>query len=357
MSSHGFGAAELEAARAPLERASTLPTRAYTDPAFFARERERIFAREWIAVARLEQVAAAGDFVAKSVAGEPIVIVRGQDGRVRALSRVCRHRSALLVEGAGRADTLECPYHRWAYGLDGKLLAAPLMPGARDFERSEIRLPEYRVEIWGGFIYVNLDREAAPLGPCIAPLARELAGLSLEDLRIARTLEFDSPWNWKVLVDNFMESYHHLGPHRATLLPLFPAADTYAVESDGPWALLVNPPQQGDVGTLLVANIFPCHLFALFPDHGFWYELELESAFRFALRIHALVPQSWLEDPAKAPEIDAIVGGLEHVHREDIAICDSVWRGLRSQAAAPGRYSPLERALWQFNQWWLARVA
>jgi phenylpropionate dioxygenase-like ring-hydroxylating dioxygenase large terminal subunit len=357
MTKQSLEPAELEATRAKLEQASSLPTRAYTDAAVFALERERIFAREWLAVARLEQVEAAGDYLAKTIAGEPIVVVRGQDGRVRALSRVCRHRSALLVEGAGHADTLECPYHRWIYALDGKLLATPLMQGARGFERSAFCLPEYRVETWGGFVYVNLDPDAEPLAPRLAPLAHELAALALEELRVARTLEFDSPWNWKVLVDNFMESYHHLCPHRETLLPIYPAADTYAVDSDGPWALLVNPSKQPDFATLLVANVFPCQLFALLRDHGFWYELEIESADRFALRIHALVPQAWLDDPAKAGEIDALCAGLELVHRQDIAICESVWRGLKARSAAPGRYSPLEKALWQFNQWWLARVA
>jgi len=357
VTSRAFERAELESARAPLERATTLPVRAYTDPAIFAREQERVFAREWIALARQEQLAAPGDYVARTLAGEPILIVRGRDGRVRALSRVCRHRSALLAEGSGHVDTFECPYHRWVYGLDGRLLGTPLMQGTSDFDRSQICLPEYRVETWGGFVFVNLDPDAPPLAPRLETLRGSLESASLEGLCVARTLEFDSPWNWKVLVDNFMESYHHLGPHRATLLPIYPAADTHATDSDGPWALLVNPTEQAGLGTLLVANIFPCSLFAVLGDHGFWYELAVESAVRFTLRIHVLVPQPWLDDPAKAAEIEAIGAGLELVHREDIGICDSVWHGLQSRAAAPGRYSRLEKALWQFSQWWLARVA
>lgn len=334
----------------------TLPVRSYTDPAIFALERERIFAREWLALARLEQVARPGDYVSKSIAGEPVVIARGHDGLLRALSRICRHRSALLVDGSGRADTFECRYHRWVYGLDGKLRSAPLMQGASEFEPSAICLPEYRVETWAGFVFVNLDSNAAPLAPSLTSLARALVDLPLEDLRVARTISFDSPWNWKVLADNFMESYHHLGPHEGTLLPIYPAAGTFAVDADGPWALLVNPSKHPEFGTLYVANVFPCQLFALLTDHGFWYELEVEAADRFVLRIHTLVPQGWLDDPAKASEIDALCAGADLVHREDIGVCESVWRGLQSHAAAPALHSTLEKALGQFNQWWSARI-
>src|SRR5512139_2237819 len=124
----------------PFARASTLPPRCYVDPAFYEREVESIFRREWHCVARVDQLPEPGSYLAFDLVGEPLVAVRDLEGRLRVLSRVCRHRWMPVVEGRGRARSFQCPYHRWTYGLDGALLGAPEMDRSEGFERARCRL-------------------------------------------------------------------------------------------------------------------------------------------------------------------------------------------------------------------------
>src|SRR5690606_33194072 len=131
------------------------------------------------------------------VAGEPLLIVRGKDGAVRALSAVCRHRWMLLGNGAESSGTIACPYHKWTYALDGSLMAAPLMDKAEGFSREDCALPSFACEIWNGFIFVNLSGDAEPLAQSLAPLAAEFAPWKMDEMEIAGRIEFDQPYNWK----------------------------------------------------------------------------------------------------------------------------------------------------------------
>ena len=212
----------------PFDEAVTLAPRAYADPEFIDWKLERVFRREWISVGRVEEVAAVGDYFALDLFGEPMVVVRGDDDRLRAFSAVCRHRGMPVVSGAGNRRTFQCPYHLWTYSLDGRMRGAPGMDGVAGFDRAQCGLPEIRSEIWGGWIFVNFDADAAPLSDSIAPLTAELAPFRLADFRATEATIYDLPWNWKVMVDNFMESYHHMAIHPDTLQPLFPALGTYA---------------------------------------------------------------------------------------------------------------------------------
>ena len=159
--------------------ATTLAPRSYTDPAHYDREVERIFRREWIAVAREDQVPRPGHYVAFDLLGEPLVAVRGGDGEVRVLSRVCRHRWMPIVErGVGRRSAFQCPYHLWTYALDGHLVGAPEMDRTPGFDRTACRLPALRVELWQGWVFANFDPDAAPLAPRLAGLERAIAQLA-----------------------------------------------------------------------------------------------------------------------------------------------------------------------------------
>ncbi len=364
--------AAIAAARAPLERASTLPPDCYTDPDFFREEVEKIFRREWICVGRLDQVTNPGDYFSAEVAGEPLVIVRGRDGELRALSRVCRHRSMLIVEGAGNRKSFQCPYHLWTYGLDGRLSGAPFMDRTERFDRTTCHLPEAKLEIWEGWVFVNLDPDAEPLGPRLEPLRRVIEPYRLSEAVTVEPLVYESPWNWKVMVENFSESYHHTGIHSSSLQPIVPGGGTYAEDSHGPYLLLRNPAKEG--GKLLsglpvieglpdalhreflVAVAFPSHLLALFADQCNWFQMEIDSFDHFRLKIHLLVPPATLDDPENKPAIENLRAAIDAINQEDIVANQGVWRGLRSPRAEPGRYSHLEKALWQFNQYLLDRV-
>ena len=352
----------MSAATKPLERAETLAPRRYTDPECYAREVDAIFRRSWICFGREDWLAAAGDYFAFERFGEPLVALRDAAGAVRVFSNVCRHRWHRVAEGRGNARALQCKYHLWSYGLDGQLLGAPQMERSAGFERERCRLPELRVEHWHGFLYLSFDPDAAPLAPQLAGLERHVGPYQPERMRSLVPLEYDSPWNWKVMIENFMESYHVPSVHPETLEPGFPGVATWGEDSDGPWAVLHNPTRNGSAGPslfpvtpglsdaqcadFLVCCAFPLHLFAAQPDSLAWYEIVPHTAQHFTLRVHVCVPEGVSDEQA-----ETLRAFVDAVHREDIQVCTSVQGGLRSRLAAPGRLSHLEKCIWQFHDW------
>jgi phenylpropionate dioxygenase-like ring-hydroxylating dioxygenase large terminal subunit len=357
-------AVEVRMAHAPdsLERAETLEPSCYTSPAFYAREVEAIFRRTWLCFGREDWLPNPGDYFAFERLGEPLVAVRDAAGAVRVLSNVCRHRWHRVAEGRGNARALQCKYHLWSYGLDGRLLGAPQMGRAAGFDRASCRLPELRVETWRGFLFMSFDANAAPLAPQLEGLDRHVAPYQPERMRSLAPLEYDSPWNWKVMIENFMESYHVTSIHPETLEPGFPGEVTWGEDSDGPWAVLHNPTRSGEPfasglpvtpglsdaqrADFLVCCAFPLLLFAAQPDSLAWYELLPHGPEHFTLRVHVCVP------PGVSDDDGALLRGfVDAVHQEDIRACTRVQQGLRSRFAARGRLSHLEKCVWQFQRW------
>jgi choline monooxygenase len=156
-----------------LSRATTLPARWYIDPAFLGLETERIFRRTWQPVGYVNQVSKPGDYFACDIAGEPLLIIRDAEGRLRALSNVCRHRASTIATSHGNCGTLRCPYHGWTYGLDGRLLGQPEFEGVEDWDRSAVSLPGFRVETWGPFVFVNLDACGPPLADVLGDIPQK----------------------------------------------------------------------------------------------------------------------------------------------------------------------------------------
>jgi phenylpropionate dioxygenase-like ring-hydroxylating dioxygenase large terminal subunit len=363
----------IEPSLAPLARASTLPPSCYVDPAFWQLELERIFRREWLCIGRVDQLARAGDYFAFELLGEPLVAVRGDDGEIRVLSSVCRHRWMPVALGRGNRRSFQCPYHLWTYALDGRLLGAPEMQRAEGFERADCRLPALRVETWLGWIFACFDPNAAPLAPRLEGLRRVIEPYAPEEMRTGEPLVFEHEWNWKVMVENFVESYHHAGTHRDTLQPLVPASGTYADDADGPYAVLHNPTKGGvpmpasfreprplsdeQRARFVVGAVFPCHLFSVQSGSLVWYLLEPRGPNRFALRIYPCVPPAAPGDADHAGHVEGLRTFLDVIHRQDIGACEGVWRGLQSRLAAPGRLSHLEKAIWQLARFVVERVS
>jgi phenylpropionate dioxygenase-like ring-hydroxylating dioxygenase large terminal subunit len=352
--------AQLAPARRPLAQAHTLPAAAFRSPAVYAREVERLFRRQWLCVAREEQLRAPGDYRCVDLLGEKLVLVRGRDGRVRALSRVCRHRAAEIVQGSGNASTFVCPYHAWAYHLDGRLAGAPLADRIAGFDPAACHLPELRSECWEGFVFVSFDDGAPALGPQLAPLSRLLAPYAVADRVAWETTRYASAFNWKVLVDNFMEAYHHVATHRDTLQPLFPAADSHVPDNAGPYSLLVMPPRgassEGAALPLVAAVVYPFHLFAATGESLAWYQIVPERHDRFTLHITSCFAPEQLADADGAARARGLHAFTRQVHEQDVAACEAVWSGLASPSFETGRLSDLEKAIWQFNQWWTERM-
>src|SRR5262250_755076 len=169
--------------RAPLSEAATIPAPWYVDARIADLEIQNVFSKTWQVIGRTDQVEKAGDFITFTLAGEPIVAVRGSDGQLRAFYNVCRHHAAKVVtEPCGSAAILHCPYHGWNYGLDGSLKGMPEFDGVKNFERQENGLVPIKVETWEAFVLVNLDPEAEPLQDFLAGLVQRCAPLGLGKL-------------------------------------------------------------------------------------------------------------------------------------------------------------------------------
>ncbi|GAA1850842.1 aromatic ring-hydroxylating dioxygenase subunit alpha [Pseudonocardia ailaonensis] len=358
--------------------ARTMPAGVYTSEEFHAFEQEAIFAREWLCLGHVSQVPAEGDYVTISVGDEPLIVVRDKGGEIRVMSAICQHRAYPVLEDGekGNAKQFRCGYHYWAYGLDGRLVAAPEMTRTCPIAelRAETRLPQLKVEIWYGMIFANMDPDAAPLAPTLAKLAPEMEAYDVAHLRAINPLEYpDQPWNWKGMHENALEPYHtsfvHMGYH--DVAPASMAEFTEWDDTDGqimhptnyryidagfnPTGRAVLPILPGlDEARrtrIMFASVLPTVFFAFSPDQVFYFLITPESAGRMTLRMAWLFPESSLKSPGFdwAFEMQNAVNDV--INNQDITTNKRMQDGQRSRFARRGRYSWQEGTLPQMNRW------
>jgi len=361
-----FSEEALARALRPLAEAATLPSEAFTSDVVYAREVETAFRGQWLCVGREDQVASAGDFLCVDLLGERLVVVRGKDDEIRVLSRICRHRGAELIAGRGSTRSFSCPYHAWTYHLDGQLGGAPQMEGVASFDRADFGLTHFKSSSWEGFLFVNLDGKAAPLGESLAPLSDFISHYGIAGKKSYETATFESPFNWKVLVDNFMEAYHHIATHRNTLQPTLPGERSWTPDNEGPYSILVMPgkdapdardkPDGSDPAMLLACVVYPFHLFAVSEHSTVWYQLFPRAHDDFTLKIFACFSDDDHESASREELVEMTGKILTAIHLEDIDACEATWAGLNTPTYSQGRLSLLEKTIWQFNQWWAEKV-
>ena len=228
-------------AKAPLAEASTISAPWYVDERIAELERQTVFSRTWQVLGRTDQVEKSGQFVTGTVAGEPIVAVRGNDGVLRAFYNVCRHHAAAVVtEACGQASILHCPYHGWNYGLDGALKGMPEFEGVKNFERKDNGLVPVKVDTWEKFVFVNLDPQAAPLNEFLGGLVKRTAPLGISKLHYFSTKVYDIHCNWKVFVDNYLDGGYHV-PHLHKGLNSVLDYKQYTIENEDRYSLQSSP--------------------------------------------------------------------------------------------------------------------
>src|SRR5216684_4949159 len=195
----------------PLERARTIPSLWYFDPAIYAAECRAVFGDTWQLVGRADQLAEPGSFFTADIAGEPIAVVRDNEGVVRAFYNVCRHRAArVLCEPQGKATRLRCRYRGWTYDLTGRLRGTPEFEGVAEFRKEEQGLAELAVDTWGSLVCVRNNLTTEPLADFLAPLPARTASLGLDQLRFVERREYQIACNWKVFVDNYLDGGYHV---------------------------------------------------------------------------------------------------------------------------------------------------
>ncbi len=314
------------------------------------REQEKVLWASWVSVARCEDLAQPGDFVSFRHAGEPIVATRGKDGALRAFSNVCRHRGTTLVEGCGRANALQCPYHLWTYDLRGRLVGSPGMDDVAGFERAAHALPELAVDTWGGWVFVHLDREAPPLLEALPHLEKTYPGAYLERLvRIGRT-RCQQAVNWKIVVENFIESYHHAGTHPESLQAPYPYQQIHEVDNHGEaWSAIEHEPALAGLEPFAVPSVYPTHLFAIVrPAAVTWFRLEIPSHDQVDIDIELLVVPELAGQDGLAESQLAVV---DAINAEDVGMNRRTFEGLQSRFAVMGPLSPYEEGVRRFRAW------
>jgi len=205
-------------------KAFTMPGAFYTSKALLELECEQLFRKKWVCLGREEEIPRIGDYLATELVGEPIILIRTNQNKLKALSNVCRHRGMPLVEGQGSLKTLTCPYHAWTYDLNGKLLRAPGVDEHHNDFIQNCCLPEFQSQIWHGFIFVNLDPEAPSFleSETVRQIEPMVKHMHIEDMQLLFSEEQEWDANWKCLVENFLEGYHLSTVHRKTLHPYTP---------------------------------------------------------------------------------------------------------------------------------------
>jgi len=206
------------------QQARTMCATYYTSPEFLELEKETLFRQQWICVGHEGEIPRPGDYFTTDLVDEQLLVARDRDANIRVLSNVCRHRGNIVAQGAGNAARFVCGYHAWSYGLDGKLLTAPLMEGARQLDKANCRLPQFPSEIWRGFIFVNLEGGARPLKEALQDTEPYLRNYHPEQRHFLYGAEEVWATNWKCLTENFMEGYHLSPTHAKTLHAITPTA-------------------------------------------------------------------------------------------------------------------------------------
>jgi len=333
-------------ADANLSEASTIPSSWYVDSRIAELEDNAVFSKTWQMVGRVEQVEKPGQFVTASVAGEPIVVVRGNDGVLRGFYNVCRHHAAAVVtEPCGHASLLHCPYHGWNYGLDGSLKGMPEFDGVKNFERQQNGLVPVKAETWEKFVFVNLDAEAVPLRDFLGGLVQRVAPLGVSKLHYFDTRAYDIRCNWKVFVDNFLDGGYHV-PHLHKGLSSVLDYKEYTIENEDRYCLQSSP---------MVASNEHAATGATRKGDRAWYFWQypnlMINCYEGYMDTNLVLPVDvdhcrvifdfYFADVSGARREyneQSVAVGLR-VQDEDLGICEAVQRGLKSRAYGAGRLS------------------
>jgi glycine betaine catabolism A len=359
-------------ARSETSFTSTLPGRYYYDPAIYEREQERIFSHIWVCVGRAETFSQVGAYQTVTVGQESIIVVRNKDGMLNAFLNVCRHRGArLCTEAMGQLKgSIQCRYHAWTYGLDGRLIGAPNVLNDEQFNRLAFGLIPVALEIWEGLIWLNLADQPSSLAiqvhePIVErfgsyePLTRYTIG----ELKVGKTIIYDIRANWKLVLENFMECYHcgPMHPELCWLLPGFKSGKSYgdgdaAKLAEGVEAFTITgkasrPPLPGllpqDLRRYYGIVLMPNVLLNLLDDHVVIHTLHPDGPAR------TRVTCDWLFDPAVIahPDFDPMdaVEIFDIVNRQDWEVCELTQLSMTSKAfRSGGVYVPAERHIRAF---------
>jgi len=355
----------------PLRRA------AYTDATVFCAEREKVFAGGWIALLFDHELPDPGDQIPLEAAGLPLVAVRDRTGQVRVFHNVCRHRASLVVPVRVRGQpAMRCPYHGWAYGLDGALRATPLWDGQRvtnpaALDRAQRGLREVRCGVWNDVIWIDLSGTAHALDDFVAPLTRLWQSYDMTTLRLAHYETGQIDANWKLAIEASIENYHEPFVHEKLPARLDTTQPTFSEVADGAMFGFVT---EADAALRSDTPLVPlrdatakrsdnlCYLFPNGQQNLFgglavrtiWVPLGID---RCEWRTSWYLVGDAADDDAHRPARDAMVAFWQQLRVEDKRAIEWMQRGRASPVADDLLLSPFwERSIASFHALWRARM-
>ena len=355
----------------PLGDAKSAPTRFYTDPAVFKAEVDHIHMKSWFFAGRVEEVAKPGDFKALDSVGGPVLLVRGEDEVLRAFANVCRHRASILMEGCGNARNLTCPYHAWNYRLDGTLAGAPGMREVPKFEKPPHGLIPIRMEVWEGSVFLNYDDSAPGLMTHLGNMPELVGSHRLGDMVKTWHYEIETKCNWKLLLENAMETYHTgivhaatVGAQRSVSFPTQGNWHVIQVQANRSIAVLGQEPpfppieglsEQARKGTFFTV-IEPTVQFVFAQDCAWWLAVRPISVDRSVLSVGGCFPRAYTELPDFEERAAPYYKRWEAVALEDVDILQKQQIGLSSCLARPGPLSWRDDMVLAMNRWVMAQL-
>lgn len=371
---HFFSREEIRAIREGVNGVhGWIPPRFYYNEEIYQWEVEHILKKQWLCVGRQEQAPLPGDYFTVRMFDEPMVIVRGKDHKLRALINVCQHRFAQIVnDGRGNAKLFMCPYHRWTYNLEGQLMGISVseLPGV---DKKDCRMPELKVEVWQGFVFINFDPDAESAAKQYAAINPIFDTWGVSNFKTMHGFDFEAPWNWKFTYEAGMEGYHHVGVHHDRIEGDIPAKHTEEICLSPTtcgyrmwWQDGTPEEYRQPFGTPPGVkgkdwDDDPRVLFG-FPGVGTWMNNYQSTYIVFEYgktllenkgTIYQCFPQ-WALDAKNAEEALAINAEFtREVQLEDEFACQMMQKGITSRTNKRARMHPLERQMNWFHNWYL----
>ena len=342
-----------------IAHASTLPAPLYFNPATFEDEKKRLFSTTWQVVGHVHQAANPGDYFTFDLIGEPLLVARGEDHKLRCFHNVCRHRAGNPATGCGNRKLFRCGYHGWTYRLDGALLVTPEFDGVEDFDPAEFGLAPVRLEEWFNLIFVNLDPEARPLRESLGELPSQAEKFDFRNMKFSERRTYEMNCNWKTYIDNYLEGYHVPSVHPSLNREI--NYSEYAVEPYPQYVRQWTPIRGGQPGDAtprryqqasenMTADyfwVFPNWMLNCYPDNVSLNIILPLAPERTLAIFEWYLPEMDLggEAARKATEFS------DEIQLEDSAICEIVQKNLHSRSYHSGRYSvKQEKGVHAFHQ-------
>ena len=345
-----------------------IPLERYMDPRFYELEKKYLWPKSWLLAGHVDELPEIGSYKQWDKCGDPVILVRGKDNRIRAFFNTCQHRGAAVVKGViGTTKVLSCNFHAWTYDLAGQLIFVPEEHEFPGLDKSEIKLTPLRCELWGNLIFINRDLQAPPLLQQLGKLTTELAHFDFEQRRLNAVLPYELKANWKICLEVFHESYHVDATHPHTVSPMLDSRGSWIEMWPNGHSMLMVPGRRGGGNAILDAgstSTDPRHeitragniSFTVFPNiSGTCGEYQFPMLVFYPTGINTTHLDIIITEPGNRPEMDPaqaqeIVRQFSMVMEEDMSNMAAIQKSIESGAWKKMRLGSQERRVYQVNE-------